>query len=206
MHKTGVDSAPAEPDIRYAQGKLESLGDHLSVSERNSVDAERDSVKTKLLEFYERELEKPEKQSFKAIITDVKNHGLFIELTDSLAFGMVHISTLDDDFYHPSNDGTSLIGRRKQKTYSLGQYIMVQVERVDRFKRQIDFRATATTNKIDRRMDPKKQRRSKGRQASADRINKDSHKGSSNTPSKKRGSGGSPAKKSGKARPFKKRR
>ena len=206
MHKTGVDSAPAEPDIRYAQGKLESLGDHLSVSERNSVDAERDSVKTKLLEFYERELEKPEKKSFKAIITDVKNHGLFIELTDSLAFGMVHISTLDDDFYHPSNDGTSLIGRRKQKTYSLGQYIMVQVERVERFKRQIDFRATATTNKIERRMDPKKQRRSKGRQASADRINKASHKGSSNTPSKKRGSGGSPAKKSGKARPFKKRR
>jgi hypothetical protein len=83
---------------------------------------------------------------------------------------------------------------------------MVQVERVDRFKRQIDFRANATTNKIDRRMDPKKQRRSKGRQASADRINKDSHKGSSNTPSKKRGSGGSPAKKSGKARPFKTRR
>ena len=59
------------------------------------------------IEFYERELQKPEKQSFKAIITDVKNHGLFIELTDSLAFGMVHISTLDDDFYNPSNDGTA---------------------------------------------------------------------------------------------------
>ena len=135
LHKHGADSALDEPDIRYTLGKLQSLGDHLSVTERNSVDAERESVKTKLLEFYERELKKPEKQSFKAIITDVKNHGLFVELTDSLAFGMVHISTLDDDFYHPNNDGTALVGRRKHKTYSLGQYIMVQVERVDRFKR-----------------------------------------------------------------------
>lgn len=140
LHKIGADSALDEPDIRYTQGKLESLGDHISVTERNSVDAERESVKTKLLEFYDRELKKETKQHFKAIITDVKNHGLFVELTDTLAFGMVHISTLDDDFYHPNHEGTALVGRRKQRTYALGQYIMVQVERVDRFKRQIDFR------------------------------------------------------------------
>ena len=144
MHKTGVDSALAEPDIRYTQGNLQSLGDHISITERNSVDAERESVKTKLLEFYDRELQKEEKQHFKAIITDVKNHGLFVELTDSLAFGMIHISTLEDDFYHPNAEGTALVGRRKQRTFSLGQTIVVQVERVDRFKRQIDFRAVLT--------------------------------------------------------------
>lgn len=202
MHKTGVSSAPNEPDIRYTQGKLLSLGDHLSVAERNSVDAERDSVKTKLLEFYERELKKSEKESFKAIITDVKNHGLFIELTDSLAFGMVHISQLDDDFYHASDDGTSLIGRRTHKTYSLGQYIMVEVNRVDRYKRQIDFRVTSTTDKIDRRLDPRKNRRSKGRQASADRIKKGGHKRSSVAPLVKHGGAKKRAK--SKARPFKK--
>ena len=138
--KNRADSALEAPEIRYKQDKLESLGDHISVSERNSVDAERESVKTKLLEFYDRELQKEQKQHFKAIITDVKNHGLFVELADTLAFGMVHISTLDDDFYHPNSEGTALIGRRKKRTYALGQYIMVQVERVDRFKRQIDFR------------------------------------------------------------------
>ena len=93
------------------------------------------------MEFYHRELEKEKRQHFKAIITDVKNHGLFVELTDSLAFGMIHISTLDDDFYHPNAEGTALIGRRKQRSFALGQTIVVQVERVDRFKRQIDFRA-----------------------------------------------------------------
>ncbi|MFT4901317.1 MAG: ribonuclease R [Lentimonas sp.] len=141
--KIKADSAQKKPDIRYTQGKLESLGDHLCVTERNSVDAERESVKTKLLEYFERELTKDAKQSFKAVISDVKNHGLFVELTDSMAFGMVHISTLDDDFYHPNNEGTALVGRRKKKTYSLGQYISVQVDRVDRYKRQIDFRVTA---------------------------------------------------------------
>lgn len=151
LHKIQAESALDNPDVRYTQAKLESLADHISITERNSVDAERESVKTKLLEYYERELKKDDKQSFKAIITDVKNHGLFVELTDSQAFGMIHISTLDDDFYHPTSDGNSLVGRRHQKTYSLGQHIMVQVERVDRFKRQIDFRVTATTDRIDKR-------------------------------------------------------
>ncbi|MFO8026351.1 MAG: RNB domain-containing ribonuclease [Opitutales bacterium] len=141
LHKIGADSALDNPEMRYNTAKLESLGEHLCITERNSVDAERESVKTKLIEFYARQLEKDDKQHFQAVITDVKNHGLFIELTDSLAFGMIHISTLEDDFYHPNSDGTALVGRRKKRTYALGQHIMVKVERVDRFKRQIDFRA-----------------------------------------------------------------
>ncbi|NCG08257.1 MAG: RNB domain-containing ribonuclease, partial [Verrucomicrobia bacterium] len=138
--KTGADSALPKPDAKYPQAKLDSLGEHLCITERNSVDAERESVKTKLLEFYERELNKDDKQSFGAVITDIKNHGLYIEITDTMAFGMVHISTLDDDFYHLSEDGTRIVGRRKKKTYTIAQHIRVQVERVDRFKRQIDFR------------------------------------------------------------------
>ena len=162
LHKIGADSALDSPDIRYKQGTLESLGDHISVTERNSVDAERESVKTKLLEFYDRELQKEEKQHFKAIITDVKNHGLFVELTDTLAFGMVHISTLDDDFYHLNGEGTALTGRRKKRTYALAQHVMVQVERVDRFKRQIDFRVVPST---DRRSAKKAGKPFKGRRS-----------------------------------------
>ncbi|MFP4069660.1 MAG: RNB domain-containing ribonuclease [Opitutales bacterium] len=149
LHKIQADSAPDQPDVRYTQGKLESIADHLCVTERNSVDAERESVKTKLLEYFERELnkDKAERNAFRAVIADVKNHGMFVELVDSQAYGMVHISTLDDDFYLLSNDGQSLFGRRKKRTYSLGQYIDVQVERVDRFKRQIDFRVIPTVEK-----------------------------------------------------------
>ena len=144
--KHGIDTAPEMPEVQYSQAKLESISEHLCVTERNSVDAERESVKTKLLEFYERELEKAMKQRFQAVVTDIKNHGLYVEITDSMAFGMVHISTLEDDFYHPSPDGQTLTGRHSGKKYSIGQYIDVQVERVDRFKRQIDFRVIADLN------------------------------------------------------------
>lgn len=156
LHKTRAESALPNPEVRYDTRKLESLGDHLSITERNSVDAERESVKTKLLEYYERQLLKDDKQHVQAVITDVKNHGLFIELTDTLAFGMVHISTLDDDFYNLNSDGTALVGRRKRQSFALGQHIMVQVERVDRFKRQIDFRVVLSG---DSKKLPKKQAR-----------------------------------------------
>ncbi len=140
LHQDGADSAPRKPAIRYKQAEVDSLGNHLSITERNSVEAERESVKTKLLEFYEREVQKPDKQTFDAIVSDLKNHGLFVELTDSLAFGLVHISTLDDDLYILSRDGTVLAGRRTRRQFTSGQLVQVQVERVDRFKRQIDFR------------------------------------------------------------------
>ena len=140
--KIKAPSSLPNPEIKYKLGKLGSLGEHISITERNSIDAERESVKTKLLEFYDQELNNKIKKSFKAIITDIKNHGLFVELTETLAFGLIHISTLGDDFYHPNPEGTALVGRRRHRIYELGQYIMVQVERVDRFKRQIDFRVT----------------------------------------------------------------
>ena len=138
--KRGISSAPANLSIVYTQAKLESIGEHLSITERNSTDAERESVKVKLLEFFDREMRNSGKKTvFDAVITDVKNHGLFIELSASLAFGLVHISTLRDDHYLLSHDGTQLRGKKKGRTYRLGQTIQVVTERVDRFKRQIDF-------------------------------------------------------------------
>jgi len=143
MHKFGAPSAEANPDIRYKQEKLVSMADHLCVTERNSVDAERDSIKEKLLEFFERELSREQPRAFRAVIVDVRNHGMFVELTDSLAYGLVHVSTLADDLYILNSDGTALVGRRKKRAFHLGDSVMVEVERVDRFKRQIDFRVSA---------------------------------------------------------------
>jgi len=140
LSKRGIKSAPQNVAIVYTQAKLESIAEHVSITERNSTDAERESVKVKLLEFFEREVNRKGNQNvFDAVITDIKNHGMFIELSKSLAFGLVHISTLRDDHYHLSSDGIKLIGKRTGKTYTMGQTIQVVTERVDRFKRQIDF-------------------------------------------------------------------
>lgn len=125
---------------QYNIARANTLSEHLSLTEVNSTEAERESIKVKLLEFFERELAKPRKTQFTAVITEVRNHGMFIELVDSNAFGMVHISTLKDDLYRVNESGTAIIGRRTRKTYRIGQKINVLVQRVDRFKRQIDFR------------------------------------------------------------------
>ncbi len=124
----------------YTQPRLASLAEHLSLTEQNSMEAERESQKVKLLEFFERELNRKKPTVFGAVITDVRNHGLFVELPDAMTFGLVHLSTLRDDFYTLNNAGTALIGRRHKRRLELGQRVNVVTERVDRFKRQIDFR------------------------------------------------------------------
>ncbi len=126
--------------VDYSAAKISSLGEHLSLTEVNSAEAERESVKVKLLEFFERELAKKKKTRFAAVVTETRNHGMFIELTESMAFGLVHVSTMDDDLYTLDGSGTALVGRRTKKTYTVGQHIEVVVARVDRFKRQVDFR------------------------------------------------------------------
>jgi ribonuclease R len=127
----------------YNVARMESLAEHLSLTEQNSMEAERDSQKVKLLEFFEREVVKKKKSVFTAVITDVRNHGLFVELPDAMTFGLIHLSTMRDDLYQLNNAGTALIGRRTKRRLELGQKISVVTERVDRFKRQIDFRLSA---------------------------------------------------------------
>jgi len=129
--------------ISYNAARMESLAAHLSLTEQNSMEAERESQKVKLLEFFEREVARKKKTVFAAVITDVRNHGLFVELPDAMTFGLVHLSTLRDDLYLLNNAGTALIGRRSKRRLDLGQKINVVTEKVDRFKRQIDFRLSA---------------------------------------------------------------
>lgn len=133
-------NVPGSSSVALPMGKAGSLAEHLSLTEQNSTEAERESVKVKLLEFFERELKKSRRTRFSAVILEVRNHGMFVELTESMAYGLVHVSTLTDDLYRLDGGGTALVGRRKKRRYEVGQTITVQVERVDRFKRQIDFK------------------------------------------------------------------
>lgn len=137
--KYGFDTAIKSPHPSYSQAQLESLAQHVSITEQNSTEAERESVKIKLLELFERELNKKVKTAFAAVITDVRNYGMFIELKESMAFGLIPFSILKDDIYNLNSSGTAAIGRRSGRSYTIGQIIHVYVSKVDRFKRQIDF-------------------------------------------------------------------
>ena len=115
----------------------------ISITEQQSTEAERESNKIKLLEFFEREANREEKNVFDAVIVDVKNHGIFVELLESQAYGLIPISSLRDDLYRLSSDRSSIVGRRDRTRFSNGDTIQVEVAKVDRFKREIDFQLRA---------------------------------------------------------------
>jgi ribonuclease R len=124
---------------RADMGQLASTAEHISITERVAAEAEMDSVKMKKLEFFQRQLEARDPQIFRAAIIDVRNYGLLVELPDVLLTGLVHVSSLKDDFYvfHPTQ--RRFIGRQSRRRFSVGDQLRVFVARVDVFKRQVDF-------------------------------------------------------------------
>jgi ribonuclease R len=120
-------------------GQIESIADHISDTERNAADAEIESVRLKKLQFFQQQLEERNPQVFRAAIMDVRNYGLVVELPDALVTGVVHVSTLSDDFYRFDAAQRRLIGRRTNRRYKVGDEIRIYVARVDTFKQQIDF-------------------------------------------------------------------
>lgn len=128
--------------------ELAGTSDHISETERSSMEAERESVKVKLLEFFEREVELKKKNVFEAIITDIRSIGLFVELKISQAFGLIPLSKMTDDLYLVTSDASAVVGRRSRKRYELGQTVNVVVERVDRFRRTMDFRLVSDSGDV----------------------------------------------------------
>jgi ribonuclease R len=140
LAKHGGQSAAAHRVTGYDLPRVERLGEHLSLTEINSAEAERESVKIKLLEFFEREVDKRPPTRFAAIITDVRANGVFIELLESMTFGFISSRALPGDYYSLDTAGTALVGRRGKHRYALNGRLDVVVDKVDRFKRLIDFR------------------------------------------------------------------
>ena len=125
--------------VRTDLGSMASVAEHLSTTERNAAEAEIDSVKMKKMEFFQRQLDARDPQIFQAIVLDVRNYGLLIELPEILLTGLVHISSLTDDFYTFEQARRRLIGRQSRRQFALGDQLRVFVARVDTFKRQVDF-------------------------------------------------------------------
>jgi len=135
--------------------QIASISEHISMTERVAAEAEIESVRMKKLEFFQRQLDERNPQVFRAAIVDVRNYGLVVELPDVLITGLVHVSSLTDDFYLFEAAQRRLIGRRSRKRFSVGDEVRVFVVRVDAFKRQVDFAMASEA--------PMKTRRSKGR-------------------------------------------
>lgn len=119
----------------YSASKLEELCRHISLTERNAIEAERLSVKNKQLEYLENNIG----EVYHAVISGVTHYGLFVKILDILAEGLIRIRDLEGDFYVFDEKNYSLIGKRTKKRYRLGDKIWVKLVRVDKEKSELDF-------------------------------------------------------------------
>ncbi|MDK2822032.1 MAG: ribonuclease, partial [Clostridia bacterium] len=118
--------------------ELEAFVDMASVrsSEREKVaeEAERESLDMKMVQYMERHIG----EKFKAIISSVVPYGFYVEL-DNTVEGLVHISTLADDYYSYQDNQLALIGEHTGKIYRIGQPVEVLLTKVNVDARQLDF-------------------------------------------------------------------
>jgi ribonuclease R len=114
---------------------LPEMGRHLSEMERRASDAERELVEWKKVRFMADKLG----EAFTGYVTGVQSFGLFVELEEIYVQGLVHVSSMTDDYYHFDEKAHRLAGENAGKVYRLGDKVEVQVARVDLERRQIDF-------------------------------------------------------------------
>ena len=125
---------------RIEGAALDTLAQHLSRTERTAAEAEQESKKLKLLEYFEMQSGPNPSQTFEAIVTEVTNFGMFVELPDFLLSGLIHVSSIQNDFFSFNPAQRSLRGRRSGKIYKAGTRLRVAVLKIDLQKRQVDFR------------------------------------------------------------------
>ena len=114
--------------------RLEEIALQSSDRERRAVEIERDATDYKCAEFMANFVW----QKFDAVISGVTAFGFFVELENGVE-GLVHVSTLGNDYFNYVENEFALIGRRTGKTFSIGDSVRVRLIRADKRKRQIDF-------------------------------------------------------------------
>ena len=119
----------------YELNQLRKEGEHCSMREKVAVDAERDSIKLKQVEY----LSKHVGEEFSGVISGVMERGIFVTLDDVFCEGMIRVGDLKGDYFHYEPRSHALIGRRSGARYQLGDAITVKVDVVNPEKRQIDF-------------------------------------------------------------------
>jgi ribonuclease R len=127
------DADEAREDALREQ--LPEMARHLSEMERRADEAERELTEWKKVRFMADKLG----EVFAGYITGVQAFGLFVELDEIFVQGLVHVSSMSDDYYAFNEKAHLLKGENTERVYRLGDRVEVQVVRVDLERRQIDF-------------------------------------------------------------------
>ena len=128
-HAGGAKITPAEMQ------SFDKLAIHASEREVAAADAERDSVKMKQVEFLADRIG----EEFDAVISGVTDRGLYVELAETHADGMINIRNVGDDFFEYEEKQYRLVGRRTHKSYRLGDPIRVKLITARIPEKELDF-------------------------------------------------------------------
>lgn len=127
---------------RYQQGgrsvnkdQYEEKCEHCSDMEQTAANAERDSIKYKMVEFMGDKVG----ETFDAHISGIQSYGIYCEIDENHCEGMVPMRDLDDDYYDFDEKNYCLVGRRRHHKYQLGDPIRIRVASANLEKRQLDF-------------------------------------------------------------------
>ncbi len=120
---------------RSHHDELVALGQHCTRTERRAEAAERELIRIKLLTY----LEERVGQEFHAIIVGVEEFGLFCRLAELPVDGLIHVSSLNDDFYYLEQGTHTLVGRRSGRRHRLGDRELVRIAHVDVDRRVLDL-------------------------------------------------------------------
>lgn len=115
--------------------RLDKIAAHISETERNAEEAERDVESLKKAEYMQNKIG----NIYDGIISSITNFGIFVELPNTVE-GLVHFRSLNDDYYEFDKENYKIIGQHLGKVYELGQQVTIKVDNVNIDAREIDFK------------------------------------------------------------------
>jgi len=120
---------------RSRHDELIVLAQHCTRTERRAEAAERELIRMKLLSY----LENQSGKAFHAIIVKVEDFGLFCRLSELPVEGLIHVTSLADDYYYLEAGTHTLVGRRSGRRHRLGDRLIVRIAHVDVDRRELDL-------------------------------------------------------------------
>ena len=132
--KENLHNRLSDKRLAHYRAILPEVAQHSSKMERSAEEAERELEKMKKCEYAEERIG----MQAEGIISGLTNYGMYVELPDTVE-GMVRLSELSDDFYVFDEENYCLVGERRKKVYRLGQKLTIEIARVDKLLKTIDF-------------------------------------------------------------------
>jgi ribonuclease R len=160
VHRTLRESRQGVSEERKAElaEDMPEIARHTSERERRANEAERELVQWKKVRFMADKVG----DEFEGYITGVSAFGLYLELIEHFVEGMVHVSTMADDYYRFVERAHILRGEKNGRVYRLGDRVKVQVIRVDLERRQIDLGLSEILDSVRSNERPRPTRRPSG--------------------------------------------